>query len=186
MAIYDSQLGAPKCTAIGSNCESGSLLNGRGTLNNGVELNRPNTIDGCIDGNSGSYHSDESIDKIVISSIDGKDFKVGTLVRIDATVFAWSTGSSDYADFYYSADASNPATWIYITTKQPASGGLQTLSAQYMLPGGSSMQAVRVVFRYSSSGSSASKCPGGSYDDVDDLVFAVSLEGSPTTPVIHV
>ena len=185
MAIYDSLLGAPKCGAISSACESGSLLNGRGTLSNGI-LNRPNTIDGCIDGNDGSYHMDESIDKIIISSIDGKDFTVNTLVQIDATIYAWDTGFYDYADFYYSANASNPSTWVYITTKQPASGGLQTLSAQYSLPGSSSIQAVRVIFRYLESGSSASKCPGGPYDDVDDLVFAVSLEGNPTKSVSYV
>lgn len=145
-------------------------------MSGGVETNRPNTIDTCVDGNSGSYRNDESLEKIVVTSIDGSDIQGGTQVRIDATVYAWSSGSSDFADFFYTEDATNP-NWIHIATRRPVAGK-QTLSAECEITGGAPMQAVRVVFKYSSSG--ASPCPGGSYNDIDDLVFAVSMDGVPT------
>jgi hypothetical protein len=63
----------------------------------------------------------------------------------------------------------NP-NWIHITTITPPGGGAQTLTAQYTLPEGG-LQAVRVNFRYNGS---TSTCSNGSYDDRDDLVFAVS------------
>eukprot|EP00956_Cyclotella_meneghiniana_P038780 scaffold159844_cov136-Cyclotella_meneghiniana.AAC.1 len=72
-AVYDVALGAPRCISYGSKCDSLSLLNGRGSLENGVEANRPNTLDSCSDGNSGMYQIDESIEKIMVVSgeIDG-------------------------------------------------------------------------------------------------------------------
>ena len=110
------------------------------------EPNQPNTLDTCTDGTSGTYHSDESNDRIVVSTLDGQDFSEGATVEIDATVWAWSTGSSDTLDLYYAADANNP-TWVFITSIVPPAGGAQTLSAQYVLPAGG-LQAVRANFRY--------------------------------------
>ena len=150
-------------------------------MSNGNEPNRPNTADACNDGNSGSYHSDESIDRVTVRSVDGSDFKAGTVVSIDAQVFAWSTGSQDYAHFYYSTSATS-LSWKFLGTKKPSSGGAQTISMQHTLPSGSFLQAVRVVFVYNTSGGAQNSCPGGSYDDVDDLVFAVT--GGVSTPAV--
>jgi leucyl aminopeptidase len=47
--------------------------------------------------------------------------------------------------------------------------GAQTLSATYTLPAGA-LQAVRAQFRYSGT---AGTCSTGSYNDRDDLIFAV-------------
>ena len=159
---------------VGSSCDSANLLDGRANL--GPESNQPNTLDACTDGTSGSYHSDESNDAIRVSTVDSSDLSEGDVVEIQATVWAWSTGSSDTADFYYAADANNPS-WVYIASATPSGGGAQTLTAQYTLPAGS-QQAVRVNFRYTGSQSS---CSGGSYDDADDLVFAVSSGGPGNT-----
>jgi hypothetical protein len=169
-AVYDGGLGAPRCAVAGSECDSLALLDGRDGV--GPEPNQPNTLDSCTDGTSGSYHNDESNDRIVVKTLDGYDFTEGATVQIDATVWAWSTGSSDYLDLYYTADANSPS-WVYITTINTPTGGLQTLSAQYTLPAGN-LQAVRANFRYTGS---ASSCSGGSYDDADDLVFAVGTGG---------
>ena len=165
-AAYDAGFGAPACDTRGSSCDTQSLVDGRAGL--GPESNQPNTLDACADGTSGTYHSDESNDRVVVSTVDGKDFTEGATVQIDATVWAWSTGSSDTADFYYAADANNPS-WTYIGSESPSAGGAQTLSVQYTLPAGD-LQAVRVNFRYSGS---AGSCTSGSYDDRDDLVFRV-------------
>ena len=174
-AVYDSALGAPKCAVPGSSCDSVSLLTGRNTK--GPEPNQPNTIDTCTDGASGTFHSDESNDRIVVSTLDGSDFAAGSTVQVSATVWAWNTGSSDTLDLYYTADANSPS-WTLIGSTTAPGGGAQTITAQYVLPSGG-LQAVRANFRYNGS---ASPCSGGSYDDADDLVFAVGSGGPPPPP----
>ncbi len=176
-SVFDATLQAPKCAAVGSACDSGpSLLLGRD--GKGPEPNQPNTInDSCADGTSGTFHSDESNDRIVVSATDGTDFAPGKTVRIDTTVWAWTTPSSDKLDLYYAANAASP-TWTFITTLTPAAAGAQTLSATYTLPSGS-LQAVRAQFRYQGS---ASACTSGGYNDRDDLIFAVSGPPPDTTP----
>jgi hypothetical protein len=173
-ATYDATSKAPKCGTVGNTCDSGTLLNGRATL--GPESNAPNTINSsCADGTSGTYHGDESNDKIKVFTTDGSNFAAGKTVTVQATVWAYSSASSDKLDLYYAASASSP-TWTLIGTLTPAAGGVQTLSANYVLPSGS-LQAVRANFRYQGS---ASSCSTGSYDDHDDLVFAVGA-GAPDT-----
>ena len=166
-AAYDSGLGAPACAVAGSSCDSVALLDG--VADAGPEPNQPNTLDTCTDGTSGSYHSDESNDRIVVSTLDGTDMTVGATVRVDATVWAWTTPTSDTLDLYYAADATNP-TWVLIGSLSPSTAGAQTLSTTYTLPNGA-LQAVRANFRYQGSQSS---CSGGNYDDADDLVFPVN------------
>ncbi len=172
-AVYDSGLGAPACAVAGSSCDSLALLDG--VSDAGPEPNQPNTLDSCTDGTSGSYHSDESNDRLFVTTLDGADMVEGTTVRIDATVWAWTTPSSDSLDLYYAANANSP-TWVFIATLSPATAGAQTLSTTYTLPSGS-LQAIRANFRYQGS---ASSCSGGNYDDADDLVFAVGTAAGCT------
>jgi subtilisin family serine protease len=168
-AVYDAALRAPKCASIGSVCDSGTLLNGRGSV--GPEPNQPNTLAGspCADGTGGSYHSDESNDRIKVSTLDGAPFAAGKVVRVEATVWAYSGYSSDKLDLYYTSNANAP-TWTFLATLSPTKAGAQTLSTTYALPAGS-LQAVRARFRYSGS---AASCGTGSYNDHDDLAFAVN------------
>jgi len=172
-ASYDAGLGAPKCS-YGSSCNSVGLLNGRGTIGGGNEPNRPNTLNACNDGNYGSYHSDESIDKIVVTRADGGsgDLTEGDEVTITATVWCWSTGTSDYIDFYYASNANSPA-WNQIGARQTCPGGqAQTVSRNFVLPSGG-LQAVRVNLMYGSGTPGTNKCTAGGYDDTDDLVISV-------------
>ncbi|QRK09712.1 M20/M25/M40 family metallo-hydrolase [Archangium violaceum] len=165
-ATYDATLKAPKCAAAGAGCDSGTLLNGRGGV--GPETNKPNTINGtCTDGTSGSYHSDESNDRLKVTTTDGTNLAAGKQVKVEATVWAYST-TADTLDLYYSASASNPS-WKLIGSYKPGSKGATTISATYTLPTGS-LQAIRANFRYNGS---ASTCSTGSYDDRDDLIFTV-------------
>jgi hypothetical protein len=168
-AVFDVPLQAPKCAAVGRSCDTGpSLVLGRD--GRGPEPNQPNTInDSCADGTSGVFHSDESNDRIKVSTTDGSNFAPGKTVRIDATVWAWTTPSQDAADFYYAPNANSP-TWTFIGTVVPQVVGAQTLSQTYTLPSGA-LQAVRVQFRYQSSNAA---CAPGAYNDRDDLAFAVT------------
>jgi hypothetical protein len=177
-ALFSSTLLAPTCSAVGSNCDSGSLLlNGRGD-SGGKEVNRPNTIySSCLDGNLGSYHYDESIDRVKVSTVGGGTLMAGSSVRVDVTVWAFSA-AADFLDLYYAADATNP-NWTYFTTVSPTAAGATTLSATYTLPSGT-LQAVRARFRYYGA---TSPCGTGNYDDHDDLVFAVgTTPPADTTP----
>jgi hypothetical protein len=108
--------------------------------------------------------------------VDGTSFAAGKQVRVEATVWAYSSFSADKLDLYYAANASSPS-WTLIGTLSPTAAGAQTLSATYTLPIGS-VQAVRARFRYQGS---AAACGTGSYDDHDDLVFAVGAGASDTT-----
>jgi hypothetical protein len=175
-AVFDATLQAPKCANVGRSCDTGaSLVLGRD--GRGPEPNQPNTInDSCADGTSGTFHSDESNDRIKVSTTDGSSFAPGKTVRIDATVWAWTTPSADRLDLYYAANANSP-TWTFVATLTPTVAGAQTLSATYTLPSGA-LQAVRAQFRYQGS---ASACTSGGYNDRDDLVFAVS---SPPQTVV--
>jgi peroxiredoxin family protein len=170
-AVYDTTLKAPKCASVGSSCDSGtSLLLGKDTMSGGAEPHQPNTINSsCADGTSGTFHSDESNDRIVVSSTNGGALTHGNTVTVTATVWAWNTGSSDSLDLYYAANANSPS-WVLIGTIVPPAGGAQAISRTYTLPTGS-LQAVRANFRYLGS---ASPCSTGAYDDHDDLIFAVN------------
>jgi leucyl aminopeptidase len=167
-ATFDATLKAPKCAAVGAGCDSGTLLNGRGGL--GPEVNRPNTIGGtCVDGTSGTYHTDESNDRLKVATNDGTNLARGKQVTVTATVWAYSS-TADTLDLYYAANASSP-TWTLIGSYKPAGSGARTITATYTLPaGGTTLQAVRANFRYQGT---ASACSTGSYDDHDDLIFAV-------------
>lgn len=175
IAFYDAALGAPKCSKVDSFCDSGSLLNSRDSIGGASEPNSPNTLDACTDGTTGNYHADESIDNIRISAVGGGGIQVGATVQIIAKVWAYSA-ASDFVDFLYATDASNPQ-WQLINTVNPTSSGSNTVSTQYTI-GAGSLQAVRVVIRYNGV---ASPCPGGAYDDVDDLAFVVN--DTPTGPI---
>ena len=167
-AVYNSTLRAPECASVGASCDSGTLLVGRGTLSGGAEPNQPNTINNsCADGNSGTFHSDESDDRIAISSTDGGPLTAGKTAQVTATVWAYDT--TDALDLYSAADATNP-NWTFLSTITPSAAGAQTLSTTFTLPAGG-LQAVRAHFRYQGS---ASPCSTGSYDESDDLIFAVS------------
>lgn len=166
-ATYDATLRAPRCAAFGKSCDSVALLNGRGPL--GPEPSAPNTVaSSCADGTTGVYHSDESLDRLKVSTLDGSTIEGGKVIRVDATVWSYSW-SSDRLDLYYAANAANPV-WIFLATLAPTTNGASTLTAQYALPH-TATQVVRGRFRY---GGTAAACGAGPYTDHDDLVFAVA------------
>jgi len=175
-AVYNSTLKAPGCATVGSGCDSGpSLLLGRANLSGGAEPNQPNTIaNSCADGTSGTFHSDESIDRLSIATTDGSNLAAGKSVKVTANVWVYST-SSDALDLYSAPNANSPV-WTLLSTIKPSATGAQTLSTSFTLPSGS-LQAIRGNFRY---GGSASSCSTGGYDDHDDLIFAVG--GSAPSP----
>lgn len=168
-AAYSSTYKAPACGSGGKSCDSGAvLLNGRGNLSGGVEPNQPNTINNsCADGSTGTYHKDESIDRMSIATADSAALASGKSVTISVTV--WCFGTTDSLDLYYTSNASSPS-WTSLGSQTCTAGGVaKTFTKTYTLPTGAN-QAVRGNFRYSGA---ASSCTSGNYNDHDDLVFGV-------------
>ena len=155
--------------------------------NTGQESNQPNTInDSCTDGTSGTYQTDESLERIRIYTDNNGDFAASSEVTVEATVIAYSGGfAADRALFFYAPNGLDPL-WTHFGTLTPTKVGLNVLSAQYTLPAGA-VQAVRVAFRYDNDDSSSS-CVPGQWSDVDDLIFAVGPSGGETAsgePIAH-
>lgn len=168
-AQFNSLYQAPMCNELCEECDSASLLMGRGTMQSGNELNQPNTINGsCADGSSGIFHSDPSIDRIRIHTTNGLPLKSGESATIAVTVWAGAVPASEYLDVYYATDIDNP-TWTFVATLQPSFTGTNTLSTSYVLPGGQ-IQAIRAQYRNTGT---ASDCAIGDAIDHDDLIFRV-------------
>lgn len=169
-AAFDTTARAPGCATVGLSCDSGpSLLLGRGTR--GPESNAPNTIGAsCVDGNGGTFHSDESLDRLRVVTQDGSCLARGKTVRVEATVWAWTSPTADSLDVYFAPNAAAPV-WQFVTTLIPTVVGAQTLSTTFAIPAGASTRgAFRGQFRYQGS---ASACTAGTFNDRDDLVFVM-------------
>jgi hypothetical protein len=163
-ATYDVARAVPSCLVRAAGCDTAALVNGRGPL--GPEAHAPNTINGrCSDGSFGRYHSDESIDRVKIFTLDGGPMLSGAAVQVQSTAWVYST--ADRLDVWRAADATNPS-WTLVGTVAPTASGAQILSLSYVLPAGT-LQAVRTTLRC---GDTALVCTTGAFDDHDDVVFA--------------
>ena len=174
VATYNTTLKVPSCTAA-CGCDTGATaIKGRGTMTSGNETNRPNTLGStCADGNSGTYQTDESLERIVIKTTDQGNLAPGKQVTVSVTAHCYS--STDKLDLYYSTNptAATP-TWTALATSLscPATRGFYTFNHTFNLNAtATGQQAVRGNVRFSST---AGSCTTGSYDDRDDLVFTVS------------
>ena len=179
-ASFDSYLRVPKCADVGLSCSSDNIIARAGKSEPYYSSELINSLDGCTDGTSSTYPLEESIELITVKTVKGGQLAEGARVEVSADVHVYQDGSEDTVDFFYtnSEDLTNP-TWTWVASKVPSSKNDTTLSAQYTLPAGE-MQAVRVNIRWRGS-TQNNACSGGSYDDIDDLVFAVA-EGSAWAP----
>merc|ERR1712176_977536 len=205
-ARFNATLGVPLCAEEAVKCETlayfgvdrDGLLEWKNAANEGdtPELNGPNTLDGCADGNSGLYANDESVDAILVESLNTpmSNLRAGGPVRITASVHAYN--NADRVDFYLSnnPEAGENTIWTLIGT---------TVTFPESFPGLTSaqidtnlldapLQAVRVIIRWSSGTNQANplQCPTdfpnwvppldnpdasapGTFSDTDDLAFKV-------------
>ena len=184
-ATYDATWQAPACATQLPTCKSGALLDGRGTL--GPEPNQPNTIGAsCADGINGTYHSDESIDRLGIYTLDGSKLAPGKRVRLEAKVWAYveSPTAGDKLDLWLAADAGNPS-WTCLTTLVPATPGPLMLTYDTDLPStGGTQMAIRGTLRWSGDANTClAVCGTDSWDENDDLVFTVAATNA--APVVE-
>lgn len=120
IAVYDPDLGAPRCRSVGPACDSIQILNGVGES----ERNAPNTIDSCPDSQFNVYYKDESIEHVLLRSLDGELLTMGDQLEFVAIVYrARNTTEREYQDgkhhasVFYASDA-YAANWVYKGTRQ--------------------------------------------------------------------
>ncbi len=168
-ATFNTTRQAPACGSVCA-CDTGTtVLNGRGTMTSGVESNSPNTVqDSCADGNLGTYHVDESIDRMSVRTVDQGLITPGKQLTVDVTV--WCYDATDRVDLYYATNAAAPA-WATLTTNLACTArGARTFSHSFTAGAVTGQHAVRAQLRY---GGTVGTCTAGSYNDRDDLVFTV-------------
>lgn len=187
MAVFDSGYAAPACLEAQSFCDTlnmtQSLVNSRDSIldnemNPASEPNAPNTLSSsCPDGEMGVYHSDESVDRVRLSSVDGLLFHPNGDVRLDVTVWAGDQFYNDVLALYYAVNAASPS-WTLLSTLTPSGPGKYTFSHTFTLQAGGTVQAVRAQFGQFPTGIPPTACEGGDPTshghDRDDLVFAVT------------
>ncbi|RKH37702.1 endopeptidase, partial [Corallococcus llansteffanensis] len=181
VASYNANVRAPACGSV-CGCDTGpTLVNGRGTVSGGAEPNQPNTLGAtCTDGSTGTYHVDESIDRVVLKTVDQGLITPGKQVTVDVTVYCY--GTTDQLDLYYATNTTTP-TWTALSTGQACTAvGLKTFSSTFTVGSTTGQHAVRAQFRFG--GTATSACVTGSYNDHDDLAFSVvsAVAASPAGP----
>jgi len=177
-ASYDAVLRAPACIGPSIQCDSGTLLAGRGPLL-GPELNTPNTLgDSCADGADGAYQIDPSIERLRLIHDGGSLLAPGKQVRIEVSFFASYEPFFERLDLFSAPDARAPV-WTQIASLVPQDIGANLTSTSFIIPEGSDLQAIRGVYRF---GGTASSCPGGNINEADDLAFTVVQEADTVPP----
>jgi hypothetical protein len=178
-AAFDPTLMVPRCTTPAAFCDTGpTFVEGRDNLSGGPEPHAPNTLgDSCPDGTSGTFHVDESIDRVRIATVDGTSLAPGKQVNVD--VSAWQFAMSEFVDVFFAPDASNPL-WIFEgSARATTSQELGVLRVTFTLPpvasdaGAGTLPAIRAQQRFAGVevDAGAPNCTGGLFDDRDDLVF---------------
>jgi subtilisin-like proprotein convertase family protein/N-acetylneuraminic acid mutarotase len=189
LAAFDSGYAAPACLEPQSFCDTlnmaQSLVNSRDSISDNEmkpahEPNAPNTLSGtCLDGEMGTYHADESVDRLRLSAVDGLLFHPNGDVRLDVTVWAGDQFYNDILTLYYAPNAASPA-WSPLATLTPSGPGLHTFSHTFTLQAGGARHAVRAQFGPFAGTVPLTPCEGGDPSthghDRDDLVFAVTNE----------
>jgi hypothetical protein len=176
-ATFDPGFATPRCAGFASECDSGTLLVGRGPA--GPEPNAPNTTAGtCQDGQADEdlFHlATPSMDRLRVFRSGGGALTLGEPVQIEATLFA---GYNAYAylevlDIFETDDTSiMPLVWRHIGSAMPYEPGFHTYTFSYTPTGTALNRAVRAAYR---TGGYSSTLPCGSVivDDHDDLWFRV-------------
>jgi hypothetical protein len=159
-----------------SPCDTGSSVNGRDTITGGAEPNQPNTINACTDGTSGTYHTDESLDRIIITDLNHTRFTAGDTIQVNFTV--WCYGTTDNINWVYTNNSVTPVFRALTSTTCPSGGSAQTFSRSFVLDDLAGNHTVRGVYQYG--GTAATTCGAGGYDDNDDVTLLVRARD--TTP----
>ena len=165
----DFQKGKEAVYCDSSPCEASSaIIESKGDL----ELNSPNTLDSCQDGNSGSHLNSESIESITLTSVDYDFFKTGSNVRVDTWVYCDSIW--DNLNLVYANDASD-ISWEVQSSTYCDSIGLKKISNVFTLGENTGLHAVRGLFGFTLDPNIAcgEEDNENNFADADDLVIYI-------------
>ena len=156
------------------------------------ESNGPNTLDGCVDGGSGTHLSDESVEAVTVVATDSAGnpiegvLSAGGFAKIKAKVYSYQSGANSYVDFFKTSDVTNP-TWEPLNDGSSAIGvekGLVDVESNtFQLSNTAEMQAVRVAIRFIGT---QSPCSPGDWDERDDLKFKVDMSTAADAVMVAV
>jgi hypothetical protein len=172
IAAYDNELGVPYCAVTARGCSTGNLVKGRGTMTNGNELNCPNTLDGCGDGNFGKYLQYELLERIKIESMSGDYMMEGSLVKIMATAFVFDV-NDNHVEIFYTAQHRSSGLAVYWKCHNYGNRTSRAIRVLCLPSGGSTIQAVCVNFCAFNDIPPLNACSGEGLDNRDDLALTV-------------
>jgi hypothetical protein len=178
-AAYNPGFGAPYCSISDSPCVAPTtLLIAEEGMGGTSEPNNPNTVDSCIDGTSdGTYLTDENIENITITSLNGSSIEDGDTVRVDVWAYCYNN-ANDNLNLIYANDASS-ISWTIIDSVGtcPVNGGFYLFSSDFVLTGSSGDHVVRGIIQYN--GDVTNTCGDvQTWSDTDDVVFRVDEQSS--------
>jgi hypothetical protein len=166
-AVFDPVWRVSRCEGEINRCSTCNLVLSRDSLARRQEINTPNAwySSSCTDGGGGDYYSSRSVERIVLST-GASAFSTGNEISVSVRVFCSS--NADYVHLYVSAGTS-PISWSFIGS-QACSGSNQVEDKTFTFtPSVVGWYVIRAVV----TGSGASTCPGGLYDEVDDVAVRV-------------
>ncbi|MGM5480554.1 MAG: DUF2341 domain-containing protein, partial [Nanobdellota archaeon] len=173
-AEYDPTYTVPYCNTSESPCiANSSVLMSSGTYGGTSEPNQPNTVDGCTDGGSGSYETDEYVQNITIESLNHTTFVAGDTVRVNATVYIWGA-ANDVVNIIYGDDPSSPSWVVEAGDISLPGDGYREVSTTFTLSDRVGDHVVRVLNEYN--GAATTTCASNGYHDNDDVTFQVDEE----------
>lgn len=185
-AAFSGALGVPACDSVGSSCDTGSLVSGRGPV--GPELNHPNTLGGtCVDGALGSDPGAKSLEQLKVFTLDGSPLNAGKRVRLKASFKKGYNYAGHMVEFFHAPDANAPV-WTMIASIMPHGyyEDGQEVETDFVLPAGTQLQAIRGAYRYYRYEGSplCVQDENSGEDDYDDLAFALGNETDDQPPGI--
>jgi len=171
LATYNPTYQTPYCASNVSSCRTGPVLvRSRNNIAGVAEPNQPNTYMGaCADGAFGTFHKDQSLDSLRVTTLDGGPLANGKLVRVDAEV--WSIkqkGNYDSLDLFISTNSAQ--SWTALNTIHISENGAHILSSTVTLPSQGTVAILRGS--YLDGDAPGDPCPSyAANGDRDDLVL---------------
>lgn len=171
------QCNASPCTA------SSELIRSRGNMSGVSEPNHPNTIDGCVDGNLGTYLVDESLENMTLTDRMDDKFMAGDRIEISVWAYCYKK-DQDSLNIVYTNNSQSP-DWRVLAHMHCEGNGTQKFSLNYTLDNAIGNHTIRGLFQ--NKGNEVATCGDGidGYDDADDVTINVIQNTRPAIDEIE-
>ena len=181
-ASRDPTLGAPRCFALGSACDSGTALAGRA----GTEALAPNTLygacaDGTNPGGADARPARRGEDRPGLACDHRQAARPGESSPGDGDALRRGSTKNDGFDVWYATDLVTPV-WTRAASAAPSTNGVTTIAVEFFLPASIPASAIAIRGHYGGAPQLTNPCANGNtQDDQDDVVFAIDSSPADTT-----